>query len=169
MFLISSGLTQLNSSLLDIDLRYTAANGAEWSERGADTWHPFSGVNALVWSSGVNTGTIYGRWKNLAHCHIFSQNTDSYQIIYEDDDIKLYGVENNFNVPCNVIAKKNLSLTYGCYSVYNSGFNNLPATTEAAKNTLTLTTISLDVGDDVLLSEIMLGRYYGGYAYIEYQ
>ena len=44
MFLISSGLTQLNSSLQDIDLRYTSANGAEWSERGADTWHPFSGA-----------------------------------------------------------------------------------------------------------------------------
>jgi hypothetical protein len=58
LFLISSGLTQLNSSLQDIDLRYTSANGAEWSERGADTWHPFSsgvkGFAILGYSSGVS-------------------------------------------------------------------------------------------------------------------
>ena len=52
--MISSGLTQLNSSLNNIDIRYTSANGAQWSERGADTWHPFSGaIKGLIMLSNA--------------------------------------------------------------------------------------------------------------------
>ena len=43
MFLISSGLTQLNSSLDDIDIRYNSTTGQpEWRERGAGSFVPFS-------------------------------------------------------------------------------------------------------------------------------
>lgn len=39
---VGEELTELNSSLDNIDVRYTTANGAEWSPRGAGTWYPFS-------------------------------------------------------------------------------------------------------------------------------
>jgi hypothetical protein len=43
LFLISSGLTQLNSSLAGIDIRLnTTSNQPEWSARGAGSWSPFS-------------------------------------------------------------------------------------------------------------------------------
>lgn len=49
LFLHRFGLMRLNNSLNGIDIRYTAANGAEWSPRGAGTWSPFSGtIKALV-------------------------------------------------------------------------------------------------------------------------
>ena len=50
-------LSQINRSLSDIDLRYTAANGAEWSERGADTWHPFNSFPTFL-DNACDTTTV---------------------------------------------------------------------------------------------------------------
>lgn len=52
---VGSELYALNSSLSDIDIRYTTANGAEWSPRGAGTWSPFNS-NPLHWIAGYKNG-----------------------------------------------------------------------------------------------------------------
>lgn len=45
---VESSVSNLNSSLRDIDLRYNATDAVpEWKERGADTWRPFSSGPSL--------------------------------------------------------------------------------------------------------------------------
>lgn len=39
---VQEAVDELAGAVDDIDIRYTAANGAEWSPRGAGTWSPFS-------------------------------------------------------------------------------------------------------------------------------
>lgn len=39
---VQEAVDELAGAVDDIDIRYTAANGAEWSPRGAGTWNPFS-------------------------------------------------------------------------------------------------------------------------------
>lgn len=56
---VGEELTELNNSLDNIDVRYTTANGAEWSERGADTWHPFSSQKMLIWYNTYGDYTIH--------------------------------------------------------------------------------------------------------------
>lgn len=44
---VQEAVDELASAVDDIDIRYTVANGAEWSPRGAGTWSPFSTASAI--------------------------------------------------------------------------------------------------------------------------
>lgn len=79
---VESDMSDLNSSLDNIDVRYTSANGAEWSPRGAGTWRPFSSYIArkMAYSLGRSTSIVLPRkatylvtWANPANLQ-FSGN-----------------------------------------------------------------------------------------------
>ena len=54
---VQEAVDELASAVDDIDIRYTAANGAEWSPRGAGTWSPFSSGGLDPTDFAVRTST----------------------------------------------------------------------------------------------------------------
>lgn len=61
---VGNELTELNSSLNNIDVRYTTEHGAEWSPRGAGTWSPFSSGPSLDYGIEITSTAQQTSFKN---------------------------------------------------------------------------------------------------------